>query len=193
MTPWNYLSRHNLNSHNLNSHNLKSHILNSPDLNCHNLNCHDLNSNDLKSYDLNCHNLNSLMRVNKSAFIRWRDCHCHIPFPQWLTWVLAPTRWSATPSPTSSASATASGTWNVRLQLFRPGGSQPFLTRVPPNQNEPSSRTPKSKLTSSRTPKTSFNSLLLGLFWYELYFRVPPMNCLRTPRGTRTPGWEPLI
>jgi hypothetical protein len=43
-------------------------------------------------------------------------------------------------------------------------GSQPFLTRVPPNQNEPSSRTPKSKLASSRTPKTSFNSLLLGLF-----------------------------
>ena len=24
-------------------------------------------------------------------------------------------------------------------------------------------------------------------------FHVPPAVCLRTPRGTRTPGWESLI
>ncbi len=81
----------------------------------------------------------------------------------------------------------------LRWQVFYNRGSQPFLTRIPQNQNEPSSRTPKSKLTSSRIPKTPFVSLLLGLFWYELYFRAPPTNCLRTPWGTRTPGWEPLL
>ncbi len=118
MTPCNYLSSHNFNSHNLKSHNLNCHNLNSHNLNSHNLNSHDLNCHNLKSHDLNspdlnCHNLNCLMRVIKSAFTRWRDCHCRILFPQWLTWASAPTRWSATPSPTSSASATESGTWHT--------------------------------------------------------------------------------
>ncbi len=40
-------------------------------------------------------------------------------------------------------------------------------------------------------PKLLFFSFV-GLILIELYFGVPPTNCLRTPRGTRTPGWEPL-
>ncbi len=171
-------------SHNLNSHNLNSHDLNSHDLNSHDLNCHNL-----KSYDLNCHNLNSLMRVNKSAFIRWRDCHCHIPFPQWLTWASAPTRWSATPSPTSSASATASGTWHVRLELFRPGVLNLFLLaypqikmnplRVPPNQNWP-------LLVPQKLPLILFYWAYFDINYISAY----PLRTACVPPGVRVPQVE---
>ncbi len=85
-------------------------------------------------------------------------------------------------------------TYKVSLQeiCFQNKGSQTFGICVPITQKSTPLCTPESNLTPWRTPKTPFVSLLLGLFLYELYLRVPPANCLCTPRGTRTPGWEPL-
>jgi hypothetical protein len=62
------------------------------------------------------------------------------------------------------------------------------------------SRTPKSILSHFAYPQIKIDPLYLpqnpfylhfvGLFWYDLILWVPPANCLCTPRGTRTPGWE---
>ena len=62
--------------------------------------------------------------------------------------------------------------------------------------------TPKSILKTFAYPQIQMDSLcvppkplfwpIVGLFWYDLKFFVPPGNCLRTLRGTRTPGLESL-
>ncbi len=66
-------------------------------------------------------------------------------------------------------------------------GFQPFVTHVPPNQYWAPLPTSKSKLTPFVYTQTHFCLNFVDLLWYILKFRVPPVNCLRTP------GWESLI
>ena len=68
------------------------------------------------------------------------------------------------------------------------------------------SRTPKSKLYPSAYPHPlrvppNKNSTQISFIWVRFFdfcvllwaLRVPPVASSRTPRGTRTPGWEPLL
>ncbi len=57
---------------------------------------------------------------------------------------------------------------------------------VPPNKNWTPLRTPK----SNSKEETDQNIIIFSLFHILC---VPPAACSRTPRGTRTPGWEPLV
>ncbi len=64
--------------------------------------------------------------------------------------------------------------------------------RVPPNQNYMPFAYPQIRtICPSRTPKSK---ILPKRASFERFYKfcVPPETFSRTPRGTRTPGWEPL-
>jgi hypothetical protein len=86
----------------------------------------------------------------------------------------------------------------LQISIKYRGGSQPFGTRVPPNQNCNPLCTPKSEFSPLHVPtyqKVYPNELLLSGFKLlhspcELLLSVESSSC--TLRGECTPGWEPL-
>ena len=61
--------------------------------------------------------------------------------------------------------------------------SQPFLSCVPPEPICHTMSTPMLMILK----KYNVTQVIIKCFL------VPPAVCLRTPRGTRTPGWESLV
>ena len=61
--------------------------------------------------------------------------------------------------------------------------SQPFLSCVPPEPICHTMSTPMLMILK----KYNVTQVIIKCF------HVPPAVCLRTPRGTRTPGWESLV
>ena len=67
--------------------------------------------------------------------------------------------------------------------MFYNSVSQPFLSCVPPEPICHTMSTPMLMILK----KYNVTQVIIKCF------HVPPAVCLRTPRGTRTPGWESLF
>ncbi len=113
---------------------------------------------------------------------------------------------------------TRSGVLNLWMVVYPQIRLKPYC--VPPNQSINHLRTPKSEFKLKfvhfpcitqyhlneiynkwayckliYTPSVDFlvrSRAKIGWFLVDLKSGVPPANCLRTPRGTCTPGWELL-